>query len=115
MFKIYDEDTDPGSGICCPGSGMEKFGNGIRDKHPGSATYIALYYILKNSYQIPCIRGTISITNTGDISQSQVPHQTVVHPYFHGKNPFYLVRRGGSLFQLQSFLLFLVVNFVFLI
>jgi hypothetical protein len=34
---------DPGSGIrdgdsSDPGSGMEKVGSGIRDKHPGSAT-----------------------------------------------------------------------------
>jgi hypothetical protein len=29
---------DPESGIRDVGSGMEKFGSGIRDKHPGSAT-----------------------------------------------------------------------------
>ena len=34
-------DPDPGSGIFVtldPGSGIEKFGSGILDKHPGSAT-----------------------------------------------------------------------------
>jgi hypothetical protein len=37
---------DPGSGIFLtlnPGSGMEIFGCGIRDKHPGSATMLAGY------------------------------------------------------------------------
>jgi hypothetical protein len=29
IFKFFDAD---------PGPGMEKFGSGIRDKHPGSAT-----------------------------------------------------------------------------
>ena len=31
IFKFFDADPDPESGI-------EKFGSGIRDKHPGSAT-----------------------------------------------------------------------------
>ncbi len=43
IFKFVDADPDLGSGIrdlVNPGSGtgMEKVGSGIRDKHPGSAT-----------------------------------------------------------------------------
>jgi hypothetical protein len=41
VLKFF-ADPDPGSGIFLtldPGSGMEKFGSGIRDKHPGSATH----------------------------------------------------------------------------
>jgi hypothetical protein len=40
ICKFFDEEPDSGSGIFFtldPGSGMEKFGSGIRDKHPGSA------------------------------------------------------------------------------
>ncbi len=33
IFKFFDAD---------PGSGIEKFGSGIRDKHPGSATLCKL-------------------------------------------------------------------------
>jgi hypothetical protein len=34
-------DPDPGSGtFFTPGSGMDKFGSGVRDKHPGSATLV---------------------------------------------------------------------------
>jgi hypothetical protein len=39
--QFLDADPDPGSGIIfVPGSGMEKFGFGIREKHPGSATLL---------------------------------------------------------------------------
>ncbi len=41
ILEILDTDQDPGSGIFLTldlGSGMDKFGTGIRDKHPGSAT-----------------------------------------------------------------------------
>jgi hypothetical protein len=42
VFKFFDADADRGSGIfLTPGSGMEKFGSGILDKHPGSATLLA--------------------------------------------------------------------------
>jgi hypothetical protein len=40
---IFYADQDPGSGIFLtldPGSGMEKFGPEIRDKHPGSASLV---------------------------------------------------------------------------
>ncbi len=38
---VKNQDPDPGSGIFLaldPGYRIEKFGTGIRDKHPGSAT-----------------------------------------------------------------------------
>jgi hypothetical protein len=41
LLKVFDADSDPASVILLtldPGSRMEKFGSGIRDKHPGSAT-----------------------------------------------------------------------------
>jgi hypothetical protein len=41
--KFVDVDPAPGSEIFLtldPGSGMEKFGSGIRDNHPGSATLL---------------------------------------------------------------------------
>jgi hypothetical protein len=44
LLKFFDADPDPGSRIFLsldPGSGMEKFGSGIEDKHLGSA--ILLY------------------------------------------------------------------------
>jgi hypothetical protein len=47
-LKFIDADPDPGSGIFFtldPRSGMEKFGSGIRDKHPGSATLHKKIYI----------------------------------------------------------------------
>ncbi len=37
ILKFFDVDPDPGSGIFVtldPGSGIEKFGSGILDKHP---------------------------------------------------------------------------------
>jgi hypothetical protein len=37
-LKFFDADL--GSGIQDRGSRMEKFGSGIRDKHPGSATLL---------------------------------------------------------------------------
>jgi hypothetical protein len=43
ILKFFDADADPGSGILNlfdSGSGMEKFGFGIRDKHPGSVTLL---------------------------------------------------------------------------
>ncbi len=43
ILKFFDADMDPGSGIYFePGSGIEKFGSGI--KHPGSATLILIDY-----------------------------------------------------------------------
>jgi hypothetical protein len=44
MLKFFGADLDPGYGIFLtldPGSGMEKSGSEIRDKHPGSATLAA--------------------------------------------------------------------------
>jgi hypothetical protein len=44
ILKFFDADADPESGIflsLVPGSGMEKVGFGIRDKHPGSATLVS--------------------------------------------------------------------------
>jgi hypothetical protein len=39
ILKFFDEDADPGIFLTLdPGSVMEKFGSGIRDKHLGSAT-----------------------------------------------------------------------------
>jgi hypothetical protein len=41
ILIFFDADPDPGFGILStldPGSGMEKVGSWIRDKHPGSAT-----------------------------------------------------------------------------
>jgi hypothetical protein len=41
IVKFFDADSDLGSAIFLtldPGSGMEKFGSGVRDKNPGSAT-----------------------------------------------------------------------------
>jgi hypothetical protein len=39
MLKFLDVDPDPGSGIFFPRDpGWKKFGSGIHDKHPGSAT-----------------------------------------------------------------------------
>jgi hypothetical protein len=43
MLKFFDADPDSGYGIrnlSDPGSGMKKFGFGIRDKHPESATLV---------------------------------------------------------------------------
>jgi hypothetical protein len=43
IFNFFDADPDPMSGfrnLFDPGSGMEKFGFWILDKHPGSATLI---------------------------------------------------------------------------
>jgi hypothetical protein len=43
ILKFFVVDSDPGSGIFLTldlGSGMEKFGSGIRNKHPGSATLV---------------------------------------------------------------------------
>jgi hypothetical protein len=43
ILKFWDPDPDQASGILStldPGSGMEKIGSGIRDKHPGSSTQI---------------------------------------------------------------------------
>jgi hypothetical protein len=43
ILKFFVVDSDPGSGIFVTldlGSGMEKFGSGIRNKHPGSATLV---------------------------------------------------------------------------
>ncbi len=39
---LFVADPDTGSDGCLfdPESGMEKFGSGIRDKHPGSATLL---------------------------------------------------------------------------
>ncbi len=50
-LKFFYADLDPGSGIYLtldPESGMEKFGSGIRDKHPGSAT------LFGTSDTVPC-------------------------------------------------------------
>jgi hypothetical protein len=41
ILKFFDTDPDPGSGIFCPliqDPGWKKFGSGILDKNPGSAT-----------------------------------------------------------------------------
>ncbi len=39
ILKFFDADADPGIFLTLdPGSGMEKFVSGIRDKHPGSVT-----------------------------------------------------------------------------
>jgi hypothetical protein len=39
ILKFFGADADSGSeNLFDPGSGMEKFGSGIREKHPGSAT-----------------------------------------------------------------------------
>jgi hypothetical protein len=45
ILTFFDADADPdlGSGIFLtldPGSGMEKIGSGIQDKHSGSATLL---------------------------------------------------------------------------
>jgi hypothetical protein len=43
ILKFFVVNSDPGSGIFLTldlGSGMEKFGSGIRNKHPGSATLV---------------------------------------------------------------------------
>ncbi len=41
ILKFFDED---------PGSGMEK--SRIRDKHPGSATLIALHHLILHTYAV---------------------------------------------------------------
>jgi hypothetical protein len=42
ILKFFDGDPDPGSGIFLTlDPGWKKFGSGIRDKHPGSATLLA--------------------------------------------------------------------------
>ncbi len=52
VIKFFDADADPGSGnLFYPGSGMKKFGSGIRDKHPGSATLSCTNWIL--CYRVP--------------------------------------------------------------
>jgi hypothetical protein len=51
QFVDADSDPDPGSGnLFDPISGMEKFGSGNQNKHPGSAT---LPYYLYNSKAFP--------------------------------------------------------------
>jgi hypothetical protein len=40
ILKFFDADTDPGSSDLDSGSGMKKFGSGIRYKHPGSARLV---------------------------------------------------------------------------
>jgi hypothetical protein len=42
ILKFFDADPDPGSA-------MEKFGSGIRDKHPGSATLVFVWIALTSS------------------------------------------------------------------
>jgi hypothetical protein len=49
IIYILDADPDPGSGIFLTvdlGSGMEKFGPGSRDTHPGSATLVKFMFNL---------------------------------------------------------------------
>jgi hypothetical protein len=42
ILKFFDADAGSWNRFLTldPGSGMEKFGSGIRDKHPGSATLL---------------------------------------------------------------------------
>jgi len=51
MLQFFVADPDPGSGAFLtldPGSRMEKFVSGIRDKHPGSATLIQSVTLIIN-------------------------------------------------------------------
>jgi hypothetical protein len=54
IFKFFYADPDAESGIILtldPGSGMEKVGSGIRDKHPGFATlYVIRFRISSSTY-----------------------------------------------------------------
>jgi hypothetical protein len=45
ILKFFDADPDPGSEIFLTldlGSGMKKFGSGIREKYPGSAKMLKM-------------------------------------------------------------------------
>jgi hypothetical protein len=53
-FNSFDADPDPGSGmekIRIRDPGWKKFGSGIRDKHPGSATLVPIF--LSFSFESP--------------------------------------------------------------
>jgi hypothetical protein len=50
ILKLFDADADPLSGIFLTlDPGWEKFGSGIRDKHPGSATVQHCYFDILDS------------------------------------------------------------------
>jgi hypothetical protein len=64
--KFLDADPDPGSGIYLTldlGSGEEKFGSGIWDKHPGSATLV--FRFLNKLWSKECRGSGTSISETG--------------------------------------------------